>query len=262
MTYISLNGSLTYSLKEMNHFDRLGVFTTLLIKDAHVFFLNQHRKRLENHARQFGILPPEHLLSENELFQLMRMNKAKKGIYRLKAILTEMEYYLTLENYVPSSESDVRAIIYSFDEKYQPCLKTIENAKKRQQIFMYAKSKGASEALCLNQKGILLEGIFTNLFWIENKILYTPDFGLPILQGVTIQAVIKIAKKLGFEIVFVRYTPEKISKSSQLFRCNALKGIEPIQQVDQQMFLRDLDLEQLLLKEYNRYSIENAVYIG
>jgi len=63
-----------------------------------------------------------------------------------------------------------------------------------------ARTKGADEALFLNEKGFLTEASGSNIFLVKNDILITPRFETGILPGVTRVVLFEIANRLGIKV--------------------------------------------------------------
>ncbi len=54
----------------------------------------------------------------------------------------------------------------------------------------YAKKQGCDDALTATGEGVLLETSCANLFWIDRRGCWIPDFQLPYLKGVFLQAIL------------------------------------------------------------------------
>ena len=61
-----------------------------------------------------------------------------------------------------------------------------------------ARSKGFDEAILLNQEGNISEGSGQNIFYVNNKTLFTNDEKSSILMGITRDSIIKLAKEIGY----------------------------------------------------------------
>src|SRR5262245_13046246 len=63
-----------------------------------------------------------------------------------------------------------------------------------------AQSRGAEEALLLNQEGRLAEGASTNVFVVRQGALLTPPLTAGILAGITREVVLELAASLGLPV--------------------------------------------------------------
>ena len=64
-------------------------------------------------------------------------------------------------------------------------------------IKMQATLDGYGEAIALDESGLVSEGSGQNLFLVRDKVIYTPAITSSILQGITRDSVITIARDLG-----------------------------------------------------------------
>jgi branched-subunit amino acid aminotransferase/4-amino-4-deoxychorismate lyase len=77
-------------------------------------------------------------------------------------------------------------------------------------------------------QGNLLEASCSNVFWIEQEVLYTPDPALPLLFGIKIQQVLEAAEQIGWKTKLVQVKPAGISPSSIFFLTNSIRGIQSV----------------------------------
>ncbi|PIX29674.1 MAG: branched chain amino acid aminotransferase, partial [Caldiserica bacterium CG_4_8_14_3_um_filter_35_18] len=61
---------------------------------------------------------------------------------------------------------------------------------------------GFNEAILLDNFGFVSEGSGENIFVVKNGVLFTPPLSASILEGITRDSVIQIAKDAGFDIRF------------------------------------------------------------
>lgn len=78
------------------------------------------------------------------------------------------------------------------------------------------KKQGYDEGLLLDFEGNIAEGPGENLFMVKNGVLFTPKTG-KILQGITRDTVIVLAKDLGIEVVEKILTPDDLFVADELF---------------------------------------------
>jgi branched-chain amino acid aminotransferase len=76
------------------------------------------------------------------------------------------------------------------------------------------------------------EGSGQNLFLVRDKVVYTPAIGSSILQGITRDSVIVMARDLGYE---VRETPiprEFLYMADEAFFCGTAVEVTPVRSID------------------------------
>ena len=99
----------------------------------------------------------------------------------------------------------------------------------------FAETKGYHDALMLDYRGYVAEGTGANIFFIKNNDIHTP---IPdcFLNGITRQAVIKMASEQGFKITERHILPDEISKYDEAFLTGTAAEITPISSIDKVCF--------------------------
>lgn len=99
----------------------------------------------------------------------------------------------------------------------------------------FAETKGYHDALMLDYRGYVAEGTGANIFFIKNNDIHTP---IPdcFLNGITRQAVIKMATEQGFKITERHILPDEISKYDEAFLTGTAAEITPISSIDKVCF--------------------------
>ena len=95
-----------------------------------------------------------------------------------------------------------------------------------------AVQRGYDEALLLNHEGHLAEGSGENLFVVSNGELVTNDERESILMGITRDAVIQIARDLGYGVVTRAMTLEDLLGADEAFFTGTAAEVTPIREVD------------------------------
>ena len=99
-------------------------------------------------------------------------------------------------------------------------------------ISREAKSRGYAEGIGLDVDGRLSEGAGENLFLVHNGRLMTPPAASSILQGITRDSVIKLAKAEGIEVVEQALPREMLYLCDEAFFTGTAAEITPIRSVD------------------------------
>lgn len=82
-----------------------------------------------------------------------------------------------------------------------------------------ANRAGADEGLMLNHQGYVAEGTGNNLFLANGRVLRTPHPSTGILQGITRNTVIDLARGAGFKVVEELLTPYDLFTADEAFFC-------------------------------------------
>jgi branched-chain amino acid aminotransferase len=95
-----------------------------------------------------------------------------------------------------------------------------------------AQRQGFDEAIMLDADGRVAEGTGENIFAVHKGRIYTPPLDMPILEGITRDAVITLAKAAGFEIVEQSFTRDFLYQVSEVFFTGTASEVTPVREVD------------------------------
>lgn len=98
--------------------------------------------------------------------------------------------------------------------------------------FKEAKEKGFDEAIILNSRGYLTEGSRSNIFFIREGAIFTPDHECGLLEGITRKAVFRLAAKLCLKVYEGKFTAQDLSGADEAFLTNSLMGVMPLTGVE------------------------------
>jgi len=91
-----------------------------------------------------------------------------------------------------------------------------------------AKGKNAYEAIFVSPDGFLKEGATSNIFFIKNKVIYTPGLSLGILPGITRGVIIKIIREMGLRVKEGKFKIADFNHSDEAFLTNSSFGLIPV----------------------------------
>lgn len=93
-----------------------------------------------------------------------------------------------------------------------------------------ARDRGAEYPFLTDGDANITEGSGFNVWFVKNKVLYTPDKG--VLQGITRRSVIDAAKTLGYEVRVETVPVEMAYTCDEIFMSTTAGGIMPITTLD------------------------------
>jgi branched-chain amino acid aminotransferase len=99
-------------------------------------------------------------------------------------------------------------------------------------IKMQAMIDGYGDAIALDENGLVSEGSGQNLFLVRDKVIYTPSVTSSILQGITRDSVMVMARDLGYEIREAAMPREFLYMADEAFFCGTAVEITPIKSID------------------------------
>jgi branched-chain amino acid aminotransferase len=91
---------------------------------------------------------------------------------------------------------------------------------------------GCIEALMLNHKGEVAECTGDNIFLVRKGVLYTPPIDAGILEGVTRDAVIELARDKGTEVREIPLTKHDVYIADEVFLTGTAAEVIPVVKVD------------------------------
>ena len=106
------------------------------------------------------------------------------------------------------------------------------NYLSSQLISMEAKRLGFAEGIGLSTDGTVSEGAGENLFLIRNGIIFTPAIADSILQGITRDTVLQLARAHGFEVREQAIPRELLYLADEIFLTGTAAEITPVRSVD------------------------------
>jgi branched-chain amino acid aminotransferase len=229
-----------------------GVFEGMRSYDGNVFRLQQHLERLWNSAKAIWLEIP---LSKDQLAravnETLARNELKDAYIRL--VVTRGSGTLGLD---PNRTSHPQVIIITDhitlypDEYYKNGLEivtvsTIRNhpaaLSPRVKSLNYLNNilakieglqAGCVEALMLNHKGELAECTGDNVFLVREGRLVTPPIDAGILEGITRQAVIDLAREQTIPIQEIALTKHDVYIADECFLTGSAAEIVPVVKVD------------------------------
>lgn len=226
-----------------------GLFETMLAREGHISFLDEHLLRLVSGADLMGIeMPfgPVHV--EDACLELLEANgldEAPRASLRLTltrgpgprglAFPEETSPTVLIScAAVPNPPERLSAIIATPRRNpWSPsarlkALPYLDNVLAKEE----ARMKGADEALMLETNGNLACASAGNIFLWEGDRLITPSELCGILPGITRAALLELAPDMGIEVSEDEIAPERIARASGAFLTNSLMGLVPLSRID------------------------------
>jgi branched-chain amino acid aminotransferase len=221
-------------------------------KGQAIFRLRDHLKRLFNSAKIYDMPIP---YSIDELLQacrdVIRANKLDRAYLRPVAFRGLGGFGLSAETptdvavaawnmgpYLGAGvlEAGIDACVSSW-QRFAPNTipagaKAGGNYLSGQLVAREARRLGFGEGIALASTGLLSEGAGENLFLVFEGALHTSPVSAALLNGITRDTIIKLARDAGIE-VFERDIPrEYLYLCDELFMCGTAAEITPIRSVD------------------------------
>jgi branched-chain amino acid aminotransferase len=95
-----------------------------------------------------------------------------------------------------------------------------------------AKLAGYDEAILLDASGFVSEGSGENIFVVRKGVLHTPDLSCSILEGITRDTVITLARELGLTVAEDRLTRDQLWLADEVFFTGTAAEVTPVREID------------------------------
>jgi branched-chain amino acid aminotransferase len=91
---------------------------------------------------------------------------------------------------------------------------------------------GAYEGIMLNWEGYVAEGTISNIFMIKKGVLHTPHVSTGILEGVTRDLVLRLARRMKIPIRESRILPKHLCAADECFITNTTIEVMPVTRIN------------------------------
>jgi branched-chain amino acid aminotransferase len=98
-----------------------------------------------------------------------------------------------------------------------------------------AEKRGFSDAMMLDWRGYVAEATGANVFFVKDGVIHTPDV-THILNGITRQTIIDMARAKGIEVVVRHIRPEELTEFSECFLTGSAAEVTPVQSIGDYTF--------------------------
>ncbi|GAK43258.1 branched-chain-amino-acid transaminase [Paenibacillus urinalis] len=214
-----------------------GIFEGIRIYNGNIFKCKEHLDRLYDSAKSIMLDIP---LSYDEMREAMaetiRRNEMRNGYIRL--VVSRGYGNLGIDPLRCEKASVVIIVeelsIYP-EEAYLKGLRTISVSQRRNipdalnpkikslnylnnvLVKIQSNHAGVGEAIMLNSQGYVTEGSSDNIFIVKNGVLITPPCYLGALEGITRNAIIELADKIGLSFKEQPFTLHDVYVADEVF---------------------------------------------
>lgn len=225
-----------------------GLYEVIRSYDGSLFRCDEHLQRLEVGCRALRFsLPPvadvrrwmRQLLDQNRMEDATLYIQVTRGCaprkHRFPPAETPLTIYIEPKPLEPCMElhtQGAKAILVP-DLRWARCdiksVALLPNVLAQQRAF----EAGAWEAL-LVRDGAILEGSHSNVFFVKNDTLVTAPLNNYILPGITRQAVLELAVRLGLRTKLDVFYEQERAELQEAFIASTTMEVQPIVSIDDQ----------------------------
>jgi branched-chain amino acid aminotransferase len=229
-----------------------GVFEGIRAYNGSVFKLKEHVERLYRSAHMIMLeIPVEKEKMTKIVIDTLRINNMRDGYIRLvitrgigdlglnpkkcpKPTIIVITDVISLHK-GEAKEKGVTAMLSWV--KRDPVDATSHEIKSLNYLNsilakIEANISNVDEAICLDKNGFICEGVAENMFIVRNGKLYTPPSYTGALPGITAEEVMKLARKLGYEVKEKNVTPYELFNADEVFFTGTAAEIVPVREIN------------------------------
>ena len=247
-----------------------GVYEVVRSYDGKIFALEEHLQRFAGSLSAIGIagVDIDQIRSRvQKAFDAAAISNAKIYFHITRGsgprnhtfdVSLKPNFFLTVTELPNDMEEKAKGIAVSThpDWRWRRCdiksLNLLANVLARQD----AAQKGCSEAILVNEAGLITEGSMSAFFAINGQTLQTAPLTANVLLSITRKFVIKAAKNISLEILEKSSTPQQAGDADELFIAVTTKDIVPVVKFDGTVIAdsRPGKYTKLLMQEFKRFT--------
>ena len=229
-----------------------GIYETLRAYGGKLFLLSKHLDRLKHSAEAISLKLPLPLDKIGEaLYESLNVNKLTEAYVRIHLsrgpgeigldpalchapsmiIVTQPFKDYPGELYENGVAVAVVATRINHPLAVNPVIKSTNFLNNILAKIESLKS-GAYEGIMLNWKGYVAEGTISNVFIVKKGVLRTPDLETGILEGVTRDLVLRLARQDRIVIKEAKLKPKDLTGADECFITNTTVEVLPVTSVN------------------------------
>ncbi len=213
-----------------------------------LFRLNNHCQRLSNSARFLNYDLPADKIQET-IINFVKKNQPSKSFYIRPFVYTSglgiaprlhkvekdfFVYGLEFGDYLPAEGINCRiSSWYRQEDRSFPLRGKISAAYITSALAKTeAVESGFDEAILMNSQGKVCEASGMNIFIVRNGQLITPGFEQDILEGITRDSILRIAKDLDIQTVERPVDKSELLIADEVFLSGTAAKITPVKRIE------------------------------
>ncbi len=261
----------------------MSIYTVfnVISKDSqlYTFRLKDHYNRLCNSSRIMGMTDFDKFITyslfEEKVKELLSRNNIKENTLvrvayfidenaigtKINGLKTEMSMYvLPAKPFYGKDAIDtcISSWIRVADNMIPPRAKVNGSYANACLMKNEALLKSFDEAIAINSAGYISEATVANIFIVKDGKLYTPDTNSDILEGITRNTVIAIAKHLNIDCVEGKITKEELYGADEIFLSGSSANIVSVKSVDRREIPKN-DVTKLISSSYEKVRMGEVV---
>ncbi len=229
-----------------------GIYETLRAYHGKLFLLSKHLSRLKHSAEAIALKLPMSADKIGEaLYETLNVNKLTEAYVRIHlsrgrgeigldpglcAAPTMIIVAQPFKDYpAVQFERGVSAAIVTTRRNHPRALPpSVKSTNFLNNILAKRESlrTKAAEGIMLNWEGYVAEGTISNVFMVKKGTLHTPHLDTGILNGVTRELVLHLARKARIPTKEDKFKPQDLASADECFITNTTVEVLPVTRID------------------------------
>jgi 4-amino-4-deoxychorismate lyase len=237
-----------------------GVFETLRIVNGRIPMWEYHLQRLKNAQDILG-LPLDDFFSQWDDFVRQSLSHIASGCaklivsrgegprgYKIPTQVT-LNWWLSITDLpAANSKSDFRLTLCRHTLSRQPTLAGLKHLNRLDQVMArseWNEQENFDEGIMFNLDGDVTEGTMSNIFWLKEGRLLTPDLSQEGIDGCVRRWVIEQGRNNVPVIIEKGAKLDQLLVADAVFITNSLLGIQKVTEIDGHVINQNLKIEGL-----------------
>ncbi|NLX90226.1 MAG: branched-chain-amino-acid transaminase [Firmicutes bacterium] len=262
-----------------------GVFEGIRAYNGKVFKLREHLERLYESAHHILLKIPISIDEmEKATLETLRRNNLSDAYIRIVVsrgvgdlgldpkkcfgatvvIIADHISLFPQEYYDNGLEVITSATRQRSNDTFEPRIKSL-NYLNNILVKMEAAQAGVMEAIMLNSQGYVVEGSGSNIFIVDKKgVLITPPVYVGILEGITRNTVIDLARETGITVKETPFTRHDLYVAAECFLTGTAAELIPVISVDKRSIGEGKPgkVTRMLMEKYHHYAQNNGTKVN
>ncbi|MCG7496997.1 aminodeoxychorismate lyase [Vibrio sp. Of7-15] len=229
-----------------------GCFTTMLVKGGNIQLWLYHKERLQLALSRLSIKEPDWEAIQEWLVSV----QSPKTLYGIKILISRgqggrgygsdgcnatqvvISSFDFPKHYLEWADKGIDLAICKTQLGHNPLLAGIKHNNRLEQVLIKQELSrlNAIDGVVCGLDGNVVETSVANLFWVRDKVLYTPATTLAGVDGVMRRHVLSLTKSIGLCYKVVTWPLEQLLGADEVFITNSLMQIVPVNRIGSQEF--------------------------
>jgi 4-amino-4-deoxychorismate lyase len=229
-----------------------GCFTTMLTVSGEIRYWTLHIERMQACLALLGIQVPDWGKVEQWLLQAALPDRhagLKLHISRgsggrgynpagAESAVVTVSSFPFPEHYYQWQNTGVELGVCQHRMGLNPLLAGHKHNNRLEQVLLRAEldEQGFQDGVACDIRGYVVETTMANLFWVKDRVVYTPDMEMCGVAGVMRRTVINSAPSLGLKVQSGEFEIKHLTDADEAFMTNAVLGVAPVVRIGDRKF--------------------------